>query len=462
METDFSIPSSFRDPSGFVFCEHGSVYRQVNRIYRDNYDHLMSSGLYEALVNADLLVPHHEVGLAYAKTSDAYKVLKPNLIPFISYPYEWCFSQLKDAALITLRIQKIALDFGMILKDSSAYNIQFLKGRPILIDLLSFEKYREGQLWVPYRQFCQHFLAPLALMSYKDIRLSQLLRTYLDGIPLDLVSMLLPFRTRFRFTLLSHVHLHAKSQKHFANKAPQKRHYKVSRVSLLGLINGLESGIKKLRWQPVGTEWADYYNETNYISEAMTYKRELVADFLNRINPEFVWDLGANTGLFSRISADKGIETISLDIDPAAVERNYLECKKKGETNLLPLWVDLTNPSPGIGWAALERAPLFERGPADTALALALIHHLAISNNLPFSRIAEFLHRICESLIIEFIPKSDSQVQRLLSTREDIFPGYTQRAFEGIFGEYFAVVCCEKIKGTERTLFLMQAKRFTR
>jgi hypothetical protein len=459
MKTDFSIPGSFRDPSGFVFCQQDSVYRQVNKIYKDNYDHLMSSGLYEALVNTNLLVRHNEIGLAYAKTNDAYKVLKPDPIPFISYPYEWCFSQLKDAALATLRIQKIALDFGMTLKDSSAYNIQFLKGRPVLIDLLSFEKYREGQLWVPYRQFCQHFLAPLALMSYKDIRLSQLLRTYLDGIPLDLASMLLPFWTRFRFSLLSHVHLHAKSQKHFANKTPRKRHYKIGRISLFGLIDDLESATKRLHWEPVGTEWADYYDETNYSSIAITHKRELADEFLNRVNPKFVWDLGANTGLFSRMSADKGIETISLDIDPAAVERNYLECKQKGETNLLPLWIDLTNPSPGIGWATQERIPLFERGPADTVLALAIIHHLAISNNLPFSKIAEFLHRICKSLIIEFIPKSDSQVQRLLSAREDIFPGYTQPAFEEIFGEYFTVMCCEKIRNTERTLFLMQARR---
>ena len=459
MKTDFSIPCSFRDPSGFVFCQDGSVYRQVNKIYKDNYDHLMGSGLYEALVSANLLVRHNEIGLAYAKTNDAYKVLKHNLIPFISYPYEWCFSQLKDAALTTLRIQKVALDFGMTLKDSSAYNIQFSKGRPKLIDLLSFEKYQEGQLWVPYRQFCQHFLAPLALMSYKDIRLSQLLRTYLDGIPLDLASMLLPFRTRFRFSLLSHIHLHAKSQKHFANKSPQKRHYKISRVSLLGLIDNLESATKKLRWEPVGTEWADYYDETNYSSIAMTHKRELVDEFLNRVKPEFVWDLGANTGSFSRISADKGIETISLDIDPAAVERNYLESKQKGEINLLPLWVDLTNPSSGIGWANQERISLFERGPADTVLALAIIHHLAISNNLPFSRIAEFLHGICKSLIIEFIPKSDSQVQRLLSTREDIFPSYTQSAFEETLGEYFVIICCEKIRNTERSLFLMQARR---
>ena len=458
MKIDFVEAGSFRDPSGFVFCQNESVYRQINEIYRDNYDYLMGSGLYKALISSDLLVPHHEISLAYAKTNDAYKVLKPDLIPFISYPYEWCFSQLKDAALTTLRIQKIALDFGMILKDSSAYNIQFLKGKPILIDLLSFEKYREGQLWIPYRQFCQHFLAPLALMSYKDIRLSQLLRTNLDGIPLDLASMLLPFKSRFKFTLFCHIHLHAKSQKHFANKTPLKRHYKVNRISLLGLIDDLERGIKMLRWQPVGTEWADYYDETNYSSVAMIHKKELVNEFLNRIDPKFVWDLGANTGLFSRISADKGIKTISLDIDPAAVERNYLECKAKGETNLLPLWVDLTNPSPGIGWATQERMQLFERGPADTVLALALIHHLAISNNLPFSKIAEFFHRICQSLIIEFIPKSDSQVQRLLSTREDIFPDYKQPAFEEIFGKYFTIKRFEKIRNTERTLYLMQAR----
>jgi len=204
MMNSVTIPSSFRDPSGVLFVRDGSIFRQVNTIYKDNYDHLMNSGIYETLVADKLLIPHEEVDIEGVNPDLAYKIIKPELIPFISYPYEWSFSQLKDAALATLRIQKRSVDFGMSLKDCSAYNIQFRNGKPVFIDTLSFEKYHEGQPWVAYRQFCQHFLAPLALMSCRDVRLNQLLRVYIDGVPLDLASSLLPFRTRFVFSLLSH------------------------------------------------------------------------------------------------------------------------------------------------------------------------------------------------------------------------------------------------------------------
>ena len=461
MMTNKRLPSSFRDPSGFLFFRNGLIYRQVNTIYKENYDRLINSGLYEALVDGELLISHDEVNIDQARSDKIYKIIKPELIPFISYPYEWCFSQLKDAALTTLKIQKKSLDFGMSLKDCSAYNIQFRKGKPVFIDTLSFEKYRQGPPWVAYRQFCQHFLAPLALMNYKDIRLNQLFRVYIDGVPLDLTSSLLPFRTRFAFSLLSHIDLHAKSQKHFADKTVNKSARKMGRLSLFGLIDSLESAVKKLAWQPQGTEWADYYKDTNYSLNALHHKKQLVSEFLDKVNPRIVWDLGANVGMFSRIASDKGIQTISFDIDPAAVERNYLECVRKDETNILPLLLDLSNPSPNIGWENEERMSLFERGPADTVFALALIHHLAISNNLPLNRIATLLSKICNSLIIEFVPKNDSQVQRLLSTREDIFPDYTQQVFEAEFCKYFTVEGSVRIRDSERTLYLMQKRKFT-
>jgi len=459
LENSKHIPSSFRDPSGFLFKIDGLIYRQVNIIYKENYDHLITSGLYQALVHAGLLIPHDEVDIAPAQPDKAYKIIKPELIEFISYPYEWCFSQLKDAALAALKIQKKAFDFGMSLKDCSAYNIQFRKGKPIFIDTLSFEKYQEGKPWVAYRQFCQHFLAPLALMSYKDIRLNQLLRLYIDGVPLDLANSLLPFRTHFSFTLLSHIHLHARSQKHYAGKSVDTNRYKVSRLSFRGLIENLETSIRKLRWRPKGTEWVDYYRDTNYSIDAFEHKKQTVTEFLYTLSPKNVWDLGGNVGIFSRIASDKGIPTISFDIDPAAVEMNYLQCAAKEDINILPLVIDLTNPSPGIGWTNEERMSLIERGPADAVLALALVHHLAISNNVPLSKIAEFLSRICSSLIIEFVPKSDSQVKRLLATREDIFPDYTQAAFERVFGRYFTVLNSVRIKDSERILYLMQRSK---
>jgi ribosomal protein L11 methylase PrmA len=450
------LPGSFRDPSGFLFRRDGVLFRAVTGRYQKEYDQLMSSGLYAALVKEERLVAHEEVLGILPDRTDIYKTLKPEPVPFISYPYEWCFSQLKDAARLTLAIQQRALEFGMALKDASAYNIQFHNGKPVLIDTLSFEAYREGEPWVAYRQFCQHFLAPLALMAHADVRLSQLLRIYIDGIPLDLASRLLPGSTKLSPTLGTHIHLHAKSQEHYADKAAKPTGRKLGRMAFLGILSSLESAVKGLNWKAAGTEWAEYYDETNYSDGALAEKERLVGDYIARAAPKTVWDLGANTGRFSRIASHQGILTIASDIDPAAVERDYLECRERGEAHLLPLVLDLSNPSPGIGWANRERMSFLERGPADAVLALALIHHLAIGNNLPLGRIARFCADIGRDLIIEFVPKSDSQVKRLLATREDIFPDYTREGFEQAFAECFETLDWSAIQGSERTLYRMR------
>lgn len=451
--------SSFRDPSGFLFRINGSIYRQINQSYQKEYDFLMDSGLYKNLVDEKLLVPHEEVEIPPLLQDTVYKVIKPETIPFISYPYEWSFSQLKQAALTTLEIQKIAMKYEMTLKDSSAYNIQFQNGKPILIDTLSFEKYEEGQPWKAYRQFCQHFLAPLALMSHTDIRLNQLLRIYIDGIPLDLTKKLLPTRTLTMFSLLSHIHIHAKSQKHYEDKDIKIKERKIGRRSFIGIVESLHSGVKKLKWSGDKTEWGNYYSDTNYSDEAFSQKKEFVSKFLKEINPKLVWDLGANTGTFSRLASNMGINTISFDIDPVAVEKNYLECMEKQENKILPLLLDLTNPSPNIGWANNERMSFVDRGPADAILALALIHHLVISNNVPLSRIVEFFKKNCSNLIIEFIPKTDSQVQRLLATREDIFVDYNKENFEKEFKKDFVIRNEVRINESERILYSMEKIR---
>ena len=189
MNADSAIlKSSFRDPSGFLFYRDGELYRQINASYKEDYDRFVRSGLYEKLVSGKLLVTHEEINISAEKPETVYKIIKPEKIPFISYPFEWSFSQLKEAALLTLEIEKIALNYGMTLKDANAYNIQFLRGRPIFIDTLSFEKYEEGKPWIAYHQFCKHFLSPISLMKYTDIRLGQLNRIFIDGIPLDLTD----------------------------------------------------------------------------------------------------------------------------------------------------------------------------------------------------------------------------------------------------------------------------------
>lgn len=448
-------PGSFRDPSGFVFTHGEDIYRQVNKVYGPTYDLLRSSGLYDQLAAKELLIPHQEVSPDWEVDAQAYKIIKPEKVPFISYPYEWSFSQLKDAALVTLEIQTISMEHGLSLKDASAYNIQFLKGRPVFIDTLSFESYDEDKPWVAYRQFCQHFLAPLALMSLTDVRLGQLLRSNIDGVPLDLAASLLPFRSRLTFSLLTHIILHAKSQAHFSPSDVKSTKRKMSRQGLLGLLDNLQSAVNRLKWKEAETVWGDYYQNTNYSDSAFEYKKELVGRFLKKANASKVWDMGANTGTFSRVAASFGIPVIAFDFDPAAVEFNYREVKKNKETLILPLLLDLTNPSPGLGWENRERSSVFDRASIDTVMALALVHHLAISNNLPLPKIALFFKRICHKLIIEFVPKSDSQTKRLLSSREDIFSDYNIEGFKNAFEPLFEFVSEEKIPGSERTLYLL-------
>lgn len=450
------LPSSFRDPSGFLFCNKGILLRQINLPYKDDFDYFLSSGLYQALLNDGFIISHEEVLEGVTMREGGYKIIKPELAPFISYPCEWSFSQLKDAALLTLKIQKKALGFGMSLKDASAYNIQFKNGKPVLIDTLSFEKYKEGEPWVAYKQFCQHFLAPLALMSYRDIRLGQLFRIYIDGIPLDLASSLLPLKTRFVFSILSHIHLHAKTQKYFSDKVVRNKKLFLSRQRMLALVDNIEHATQGLKWEAKDTEWVDYYDKTNYSVGGFENKKDTVSKFLDIIKPKTVWDLGANNGLFSRLASENGIFTVSLDVDPAAVEQNYLLSVDKNDKLILPLVLDLCNPTSSMGWGHRERMSLVERGPADVVLALALVHHLAISNNLPFSVIAEFFSQIGNSLIIEFVPKADSQVQRLLSTRKDVFLNYNKESFEEEFSQYFKIQKIHQIEDSDRVLYLMK------
>jgi len=450
--------ASFRDPSGFLFNREGILYRQVNNSYSQEYDHLIESGLFGALEKNGRIISQEEIDISPSYPEKSYKVVKPDLIPFISYPYEWSFSQLKEAALVTLTIQERALKVGMSLKDASGYNIQFNQGKALLIDTLSFEFYKEGDPWVAYKQFCQHFLAPLALMAKKDVHLNQLLRNYIDGIPLELASKLLPKNTKVIPGLMMHIHMHANAQVKYANntdEAPQEKK-EMSKDSLLGIIESLKNTVRKLSWTPAGTEWGNYYEITNYTDVGLLHKKQLITEWLTEYKPKNIWDLGANNGFFSRIASNQGIFTVSFDIDPAAVEQNFLQMKDADEKNILPLTLDLTNPSPAIGWHNQERESFMERAPAEMIFALALIHHLTISNNVPFSQLVNFFSATGKWLIIEFIPKSDSQVQKLLHSRLDIFDEYNREDFESTFETQFAIRKSEKIKDSERYLYLME------
>jgi hypothetical protein len=454
-----AVDGSFRDPSGFVFTRDGTLYRQVNTGFRPTFEAFLSSGLYDELARDGLLVPHADAGLEHAATSDAFAVLRPERIPFISYPYEWSFGELRDAALLTLELQQRALARDFVLRDASAYNVQFRDGRPVFIDTLSFEPRVEGTPWIAYGQFCEHFLVPLALMSLSDVRCSTLLRSHLDGVPLELGSRLLPRASWVRPGMLLHVHLHAKAQSRYAGASvsAKGRGRTMSRNAVSGLVASLRSAVEGLSWNPAGTVWADYATDNSYTSSAARSKRDILTEYLRPLGASTAWDLGGNTGDYSRAAREVVPQVVSFDLDPAAVERNYRRVRDQSETGILPLVLDLANPSPAQGWAHRERMSLEQRGPADVVLALALVHHLAIGRNLPLPRIADFLARLCRSLVIEFVPKEDSQVQRLLQNRPDIFPDYTREGFERAFAGRFRIDGVRPVEDSGRQLYLMTA-----
>jgi ribosomal protein L11 methylase PrmA len=453
-------PGSFRDPGGFVYRRDGVLLRQVGESLADDWEAFVASGLAARLVEQGRLIPWEPAPSDAAATADARIVLRPEPLEFISYPYEWTFGQLRDAALLTLDIQLEAMTAGWTLRDASAYNVQFRRGRPVLIDLLSLEPLQDGAPWVAYRQFCEHFLAPLALMARRDIRLSHLLRADPDGIPLDLAKALLPWRTRLDFGLLSHLYLHAAAQsRHQGNEdeGAAARGARISATRLRALGDNLRRTVSGLRWTPAGTEWADYADNTSYSGRATAAKERLVAEYVAAAGGDTVWDLGANTGRYSRIAADAGRRVLAFDIDPAAAERNYRTLAAEGRLDILPLVMDLANPSPGIGWAGRERRALLDRASADVTLSLALVHHLAISRNVPLEMFIDLLADLAPTAIVEFVPKEDPMVRRLLAARRDVFPRYTLDGFRDAARTRFAIEAETPIEESGRTLFLLRA-----
>lgn len=451
--------SSFKDPDALVFYKNGEVFRKISKKYADTYRKFMNSGLYEKLVSLRLIVEHTEVLCNTDKAAEpclAGEILiKPEKV-FITYPYEWCFSELKDAALVTLEIQKTALEYGMTLKDATPFNIQFLNGAPVLIDTSSFEEFKEKP-WAAYKQFCENFLCPLALIAYTDLRLNSLFLGNINGISLDLASKLLPSKTKFNLNLLAHIHIHSKMQSKYAENKVKAKDAKVSKEALLNIVQNLYDTVSNINLSKYKTEWDEYYSNTNYTDESFEIKKEILGEFQKRLSSRSVFDFGANTGLFSRIFSNIGADVKAFDIDPLAVEKNYLEAKANNEKNILPLVFDIVNPTPALGFNNKERKTLKERtGSVDLVLALALMHHLRVTYNIPFEYQAEFFAGFSKNLIIEFVEKDDSKVQTMLLNREDVFDDYTKENFEAKFEGFYKILDKRPIKDTKRTLYLME------
>lgn len=446
--------SSFRDPAGYIYYSNNRVYRKIFKCYFKQYDYLMNSGLYKELINRNLLIPHKEI-----KRVDEYIIIEVEKIPFISYPYEWGFEQFKDASLLTLEINKLALEYGMILKDASGFNVQFFKGKPIFIDTLSFDFYEEGMPWGAYGQFIRHFMGPILLMKYVDERLNCLLKNYIDGVPVDLAASLL--KGRGGFTSKQHIKWHSKAIKNYNDTKENVKILKMSKTSLVQMVDMMIRQITKLNRKVVESEWGDYYNNTNYDDKALRHKIKLVSDYIDNIKfkrDDILFDIGANDGKFSRIAAKKNINVISYDFDINCINHNYNMIKESKEENILPLFLDVTNPTPDIGFGLVERKSINSRGNVRCVMALALIHHIAISNNVYFDDIGKWFSKLGNYLIIEFVPKDDSKVEKLLRTRKDIFDWYDINTFEECMCKYFKIIKKDNIKSSKRVIYLMRAK----
>lgn len=447
------LSSSYRDTDGFVFEHQGKIYRYVHPKYDPHYSQLMSSGLYNELIKKQYLIAHEELADINEFDMHAGKILLPQQIAFISYPYEWSFDMWKDAALLTLKVILASLQKEMILKDATPFNIQFVQGKPVFIDTLSFENYVTGNPWVAYRQFCECFLGPLLLMKYCHPDINKLFTVYPNGIPLNVLTSLLPGKSKWNLNTFLHIHLQSKLSAKAKKQAGKVENMPKQKLQIL--IKGLQSFVKKIAVKKLKTTWDDYYTDTILGADYLQAKTLLVQSFSNEVEFGNVIDLGANDGHFSMVfAANKNI--IATDADPNCINDLYLKIKNQKINNILPLTVNLVTPSPAIGWANKERYSINERYKADLVLALALVHHLAIANNIPLQLIANWLHPMASNLIIEFVPKEDEKVKLLLQNRKDIFTDYSLAHFKSVFVGKYELIKEEKIANTQRVLFLMK------
>ena len=443
MNRENSYAGSFRDPSGSVFIYKGDIYRSIFEPGAKDFEAARAAGIYSTLMKAGFLIHHNEINKNDLFPEGTVYCLNHPRLPFVSYPWEWCFSMLKDAALIHMNMMEMLLPQGFWLRDASAFNIQYDGKQLRFIDTLSIGKKTPDSPWVAYGQFCSHFLAPLVMAAYCDIRTLSLWRNYIDGFPLDLALKTLPFLRRYKPGILMHLTLHAHAQKtadkkENIGKSTSAKTVKISERGLLGLISSLRRTIEGISWKRFSKIWEDYEDIRSYSSEDVSEKSDFVNKSVRQVKPKMVWDLGANTGEFSIIAASHGAFVVSIDSDPACTENLYQRIQQeKGLDHILPLTMDLANPSPGLGWDSDERMSLKDRGPADLILALALIHHLVFSCCIPVSLIAKWLSSLTYHLIIEFIPPTDPMVKKLLMNRGDDYLPYSYEEFKASFKTFF-------------------------
>lgn len=457
---------SFRDRNGRVFYFENSVYRALSQQALAEWNALQRTTFFPRFVAEGKLVRTEQVeasSFALSAMNNRWSaILKHESIPFISYPYEWCFGMLKDAALLQIELLLSALEEDFILKDASAFNVQWKGSMPVFIDILSFEKHQSGEPWAGYRQFCQMFLYPLMLQAYKNVSFQSWLRGSIDGMSSPSCRQLMSLRDLLRPGVLTHVYLQSLFESKFAKTHKDvkvnlrsagfnKELIKANARRLLKLVKGLSWAVPK-------SVWTDYSNNNSYNSEDQKLKMEFVHEAVQSQRWNLVWDLGCNTGVFSRIAAENAEYVVSMDADQAVVERFYQELKQETRKTILPLLMNLADPSPGLGWRGMERKSLLDRGRPELTLCLALIHHMVISANIPLREFVSWLGSLGGSLVIEFITKEDPMVKTLLLNKKDNYEDYEVGNFEKCLAEFFHIVRRLELMSGTRILYFAKNK----
>lgn len=449
---------SFRDRRGRIFYVDGRVLRTVMPMAADDFDFVRGSGLIDELHSRGKVIGEQIVDAALLgeHAADAHYVLEHPRLPFVSYPYEWSFSALKAAALLHLDIQQAALKKGVTMTDATAYNIQFIGPRPVFIDSLSFRRYQEGEYWAGHRQFCEQFINPLLLRSFNGIPHNAWYRGELEGISAENLSRLLPWRSRLSWNVLTNVFMQARLQNNSgSDDAIRKaKTRKLPRIGFEQILHGLRKWITRLEPGHDGkTVWQDYATDNSYADDEAVNKRRFIAEFSSAVKPALILDIGCNTGDYSIAALENGAElAVGFDFDHGALEYGYRRAVSDG-LNFQPLHLDAANPSPNQGWMQAERMGFRERANADAVMGLALIHHLAIAKNLPLAGVIEWLVDMAPHGVLEFVPKNDAMVQRLLQMREDLFSDYDQANFEEQLNSRARIVKSEVVSASGRVLY---------
>lgn len=380
-------------------------------------------------------------------------------LAFISYPYEWPFSALKAAALLQLDVHLRALEYDVTLSDASAYNVQFQGPRPVFIDHLSFRRYRDGEFWHAHGQFCEQFLNPLLLRAICGIPHNAWYRGSQEGISVGELHRLLPLRSKFSWNVFTQVVLQARLHNAVADKeAPAEASTrKLPKAAFRRMLEGLRRWIARLEPADGGSSvWRGYSTGHSYSDDEVAAKRGFVDAFAAAVQPQVLWDVGCNTGDYAKVALAAGARlAIGFDSDQDALELAYDRAREES-LNFLPLYLDAANPTPDQGWAGRERRGLSARAPRDGLLALALVHHLAITRNVPLEGVVDWLLGLAPAGVIEFVPKNDAMVQQMLKLREDIFPDYTEENFLRAVQERGRVVRQQTVSQSGRLLVWYQ------